>query len=136
MANIVLVTDHCYLQCQAINFIAINEVESKAEEPSLFVTSRQKRSRKNKFNRGSKKKQAKPERLYQVVIDFIPIGNPNTGGSLSRGNDQAQVGVTVVGRDTCLKLFATIVHQIREQQPDALYLNQLVERFLTEQGVK
>ena len=124
MANpIVLVTDHCYLQCQSVNSIIINEPDGSDDDGRLFIL----RKRKKK----SAKKKVTPKQKYQICIDFVPVAVSNVNGS-GRNDFSVTVTVSIMGHEACLKLFGELCHQIREQLPDHLFLNQLVDRFLAE----
>jgi hypothetical protein len=70
---------------------------------------------------------------YNIVIDFIPKNNPNVGGGNLRksGDENTTVQIRVHGYTRTLSLFQDIVAQIREQIPDEMFLNKLVEQFLT-----
>jgi hypothetical protein len=129
MANIVIVTEQCYLLCEAINFIVINEV-SDDEDDSLFETKRSK-ARNKKV-----KKPVKPQvdnRRFNIIIDFIPTGGAIPSQQLKKSGStpgSAHVSIAIVGKDYCIKLFSHMVKQIREQIPDNRFLDSIVEEFL------
>jgi hypothetical protein len=138
MASIVIVTKQCYLLCESINYIAINEVNDDEDAAVGFFDSPNKRGRKVK---GRKKKPTKKQldawkrQQYQIIIDFVPANgiNPNNSNQLRKsGSDSTTVGIKVTGRDTCLDLFAHMVEQIREQIPDNKFLDDIVEKFIQE----
>jgi len=60
-----------------------------------------------------------------IYVQFEPVpGSPNS-------NNQMSVDLKVYSRKKAITLFKDMVRQIREQQPDALYLAQIAETFLT-----
>ena len=132
MASIVIVTKQCYLLCESINYIAVNEVQDD-EDRDLSIFDRNKRKRKKPTK---KQIEAWKKMQYQIIIDFIPSGGVNPGGSGSSrklGNGEtATVAIKVTGRDRCLELFAHMVEQIREQIPDNKFLDEIVEKFIQE----
>ncbi len=134
MASIVIVTQQCYLLCEAINYIAINEVQDDEDEKLSFFDRPAKRGRKTK--KPTKKQiEAWKRQQYQIIIDFIPANgiNPNSN-QLSKhgGKETSTVAIKVTGRDRCLDLFAHMVEQIREQIPDNKFLDDIVEKFIQE----
>ena len=121
MAQIVIVTKQCYLVCESINYISICEDTEKPKN-SLFHGAPKKKSSKGKAARSNKENS-----LYKLIIDFTPIAqNPNNSRSSSGSNT---VSLDVLGERTCMALFKDMVGQIREQSPDKLYLDKLVENF-------
>jgi hypothetical protein len=133
MPSVVIVTKQCYLLCEAINYIAINEVQDE-DEDRMSVFDRPKRGRKT---RKPTKKQldALKSQQFNIIIDFIPANNvnPSNGNGLSKNRgDSTTVAIKVTGRDRCQELFTHMVEQIREQIPDNKFLDQIVEQFLIE----
>ena len=132
MANIVIVTKQCYLLAQAITYIAIDKVQDDQDKERLtFVKPR--RYKKKPTKRQIELAQLKEMgQLYNININFIPVNNGiNISGS-GRGNGETcELCITVGGREATLALFSDMVSQIREQLPDQLFLDTLVERFLT-----
>jgi hypothetical protein len=131
MANIVIVTKQCYLLCEAINYIVINEIDEKDDDRKLT-------SFMDKPKRGKKKPTKKQiEEQYQIVIDFIPVNGANLAGlSKHPSNNTACVAIKVSGRERCLSLFSHMVEQIREQIPDNKFLDEIVSKFLQEGDTK
>jgi hypothetical protein len=126
MASIVIVTKQCYLLCDTINYIAINEVKEEDYKAGLFDPPR--RKTKKKLTR--KQIEAMELEKFQIVIDFVPAGGPNPNSRNSNGGQT--VGINVTGRQRCLELFSHMVKQIREQIPDHRFLDSIVESFLLE----
>ena len=129
MASIVIVTKHCYLLCETINYIAINEVEEHDLDLRFF----EKRKRGKKPTK--KQVDAWKKEQFQIIIDFVPANgvNPqNTTHHNGNGNTTAVV-IRISGREKCLSLFSHMVEQIREQIPDNKFLDDIVEKFLQEE---
>jgi len=136
MANIVIVTRACYLLCEAINHISVNEASDECKKEEAWSAS-------NRRGRKKKKKPSRPTKAmiaqkiqnapYQIIIDFVPVsrGNPNQQ-QRSSTDESTTVAITVYGRDRCLALFAEMVEQIREQLPDQMFLDKIVEKLLGE----
>jgi len=134
MASIVIVTKQCYLLCEAINYIAINEVQDDDDKELSSMFDKPKRGRKSR-KPTKKQVEAWKRQQYQIVIDFVPANgiNPTNGNQLRKsGGDTATIGIKITGRDRCLDLFAHMVEQIREQIPDNKFLDEIVEKFIQE----
>lgn len=136
MANIVLVTKQCYLLCEAINYISVEEIKDEDSELELFISSRPRKKNKKKKLTPKQKllNNLKTEnKLYQIQIDFVPVPCTSTNNS-SRGRESL-VTISVRGQNSCLTLYREILKQIREQQPDKLFLDKLVDQFFSDNGV-
>lgn len=138
MANIILVTRQCYLLCDSINHISVHEMDEEDKEESLFyVPPKKKKGRKKPTPKQvllDKLKRA--AQLYQISINFTPV-TPNQSNSLkhsSSGNEH--VNITVRGYDRCIELYMEMIQQIREQQPDKLFLDKMVEKFFAENPIE
>jgi len=129
MSSIVIVTQQCYLLCESINYIAINEVQDEDDGLSFIRPKRTRRTKKStKAQIEAWKKQQ-----FQIIIDFIPVGSISQNNNISRNNSNTtSVNIRVTGRDRCLDLFAHMVQQIREQIPDNKFLDEIVEKFIQE----
>lgn len=131
MASIVIVTRQCYLLCDSINYIAVNEVQDD-EDRDISIFDKPRRGRKRK--KPTKKQiEAWKKQQYQIIIDFIPVNGNNSSSNsnkLRSGGEAATVAIKVTGRDRCLDLFAHMVEQIREQIPDHKFLDDIVNRFI------
>ena len=121
MAQIVIVTKQCYLICEGINFISVDEV--KQDDYKASYGSRPK----------TKKKKSEDDVMYEITIDFIPAANNSAANNSNRNRDLGSVTINVLGRTRCLALFEDMVKQIRDQMPDVLWLNKLVENFLIDE---
>lgn len=138
MANIVLVTRQCYLLCESINYISVHELSEEDKEDSLFYTRPPKR-RKRKMSAKEKllDKLKRAAQLYQISIDFVPVQNSNANANNGRrGDGTSSVNITVRGYDRCIELYMDMIQQIREQQPDKLFLDKMVEKFFAENPVE
>jgi hypothetical protein len=133
MANVVIVTKQCYLLCESINYIAVNEANDENKEDYNSIWNR--RGRKKKLT--ARQKKALETKQYNIIIDFIPVvKNPAGQSHHKSGGDNTSVAITVTGRERCLDLFRDMVSQIREQIPDQLFLDKLVEKFLIDEDEK
>jgi hypothetical protein len=118
MAQLVLVTKQCYLICESINFISVDAMDRSDE---LKIS--------KKGNKARKKIEDK--RFYEITIDFVAAQTAQ-GNNHNRGKDIGTVTVNVQGKEECFALFNEMVKQIRDQMPDVLFLNKLVENFLVD----
>jgi hypothetical protein len=87
--------------------------------------------------------QSEPERVgtqlvnfYTIDIDFQPQSRNNQSATPNspfggRGEERGFVRIKVRGEKSALRLFKELVTQIREQLPDATYLDKMVENILS-----
>lgn len=133
MSQIVIVTEKCYLVCESINFITIDEVEedcAKESAPYPYSSSRRRKKKASKLTREERIQNAR----YKIVINFVPLARSGQGSPTSKNyGDNSAVGIVVYGRSRCLQLFGSIVEQIREQMPDQIFLDKLVERLISQE---
>ena len=138
MASIVIVTRACYLLCESINHISVNEASEECKKEDDWSNSRRRKKKKPKLTKAeiAKNIQNAP---YRIVIDFVPVAknHPNMLSSNKHSSDDnTSVSITVHGRDRCLELFTEMVEQIREQLPDQIFLDKIVEKLLLEDNEK
>jgi len=124
MGQLVIVTKQCYLICEGINYISVDEAEADD-----FLGSKSSRIAKAKTRK--QKKDLEDKTRYKITIDFIPAQNNAANNNNRRHGDIGQVSVDIVGKSLALELFQEMVKQIRDQMPDVLHLNNMVENFLT-----
>ena len=136
MPSIVIVTRQCYLLCESINYIAINEINDE-EERAVRMFDNVKKKKRPGAKPTKKQLEEWRKQQFQIIIDFVPANgvnptNNSIGKSSRNGGDTASVAIKVTGRDRCLDLFAHMVEQIREQIPDNKFLDDIVEKFIQE----
>lgn len=140
MASIVIVTKQCYLICEAINYIAVNEIRDSDAENALKNYGVNKRKVKKKtMNLRERVKYHKTEQLHKITIDFIAApthSGPNAPRNGGTGSETSSVDITVRGNDRCMALYNSMVNQIREQMPDQVYLDNLIDKFLIDNKVE
>lgn len=145
MANIVIVSTHCYLLCEAINSITIDVTNIdnsllRKEDPSLNFLNKvlSKKGKPAKPRRSARRgqgpttkelqdysKKVEATSGYQVTISYMPVSNG------PQHNPDAQfVQFTVLGYQRAMMAYREIVQQIREQLPDKVFLNELVDKLL------
>ncbi len=112
--SLVIVTDKCYLICESVNFINIQE------SPNATSYS---------YSDKPKKKPKKGLDIYEITIDFIPKPSTSRPGGPDMSTDVLKFKVR--GKKEAENAFKLIVNQIREQIPDKFYINKLMEDFLT-----
>jgi|GEM_PF-4685978 len=100
---IVIITRKCYVVADKINYVTIHE------------------ENEDYTHRGRKVKR----RIYNIIIDFEPVS--------SQSHKRGDGSVVVKIQDDEKKanaLYVDMVQQIREQCPDQLYLDRVIESFL------
>ena len=134
MASIVLVTKQCYLLCESINYISVHEMNDEEKENVFYDRPRKRRGRK-KLTAKQKlmEKLRKAAQLYAITIDFIPVpNNTNASPSNSRRDGTSSVTISVRGYERAVELYRDMIAQIREQMPDKLFLDKMVEKFFAD----
>jgi len=133
MSNLVIVTKHCYLICESIRYIVINDMEDNktmrisddfdddddTPKKAVKLTKRQKQQEQ-------RHKRWMQVRRYRIIIEYNPVGRP--GQQISQG-EYARFSFDVAGKSECLAVFQDMVMQIREQMPDQVYLDKLVDKM-------
>lgn len=66
-----------------------------------------------------------PVMNYNVVIEYVPMGWGAQGHCSSRTHI-----ITVKDEALAIKLFKALVEQYRDQNPDEMYLQKIIEGFL------
>lgn len=107
---VTIVTDRLYLLTEKIHSIYVDE------EMDHFQSSSGKRSYVPQF---------------KIVINFVPIDANNSNNI--RNDNSATVEIRGFGRKRTVLLFKDIVRQIREQCPDQLYLDKVIDNFLSQE---
>lgn len=107
--SLTIVTSRTYLLCEAINHISLRAEPERINNHKIMP-------------------------YYYIDINFVPLSRGNGGGSSSlssRNNDEDhQVCIKVIGEKVALRVYKEIVQQIREQMPDQMYLDKMVENIL------
>lgn len=128
MPSVVIVTSQCYLLAESINYIVINEVDDSDDKEWRPTSAKNRKIRKTNKVVRDYILERKP---FNIVIDFVPKGQPqnqNKGSS----DESSVITITVHGLKRCVLMFHDIVEQLREQIPDQMFLDKLVEKLLTE----
>jgi ABC-type antimicrobial peptide transport system permease subunit len=135
MASVVIVANQCYLLAEAINYMVINECDDSDDRSWHPTTPKARKMYRDRKKRDKYEVMYRNERKpYQIIINFIPKGAAsmqNNTNSLSKKSDDTTVTIRVHGLQPTISLFQDIVSQIRDQIPDELFLDRLVQNFLT-----
>jgi hypothetical protein len=125
--SLVIVTKQCFLLCDRIISIVLDEAhkEDTGDEDTQYK--RQSWS----FRKTAAKE--KPSEWF-IEIKYIPeitsIQGRQNGGAISQ-RDFCSLEIRLFDKDEAFKLYSEIVHEIREQMPDQLFLDKLVNSALT-----
>lgn len=126
---LILCTKRCFLVCEDIISITVQDTHYDDEErprrskrPTLLE--RIKYARQGFFP-----PVPEAERTYCINLQYImpQINNYGNSGSAECLNIEVQ------GKEETLRLFKELVTEIREQKPDTLYLDKLIENVLGEE---
>lgn len=115
---VVLVTNKNYVLAERVDEIYITEEEKSNN--SIFKTPSRRR-------KGKKAVHAGPDILYRININYVPIGQSNP----NRNGDSGSVcTISTFDKKVAERIFAEMVKQIREQCPDQVYLDKIIEKEL------
>jgi hypothetical protein len=119
MAGLIIATKRCFLTCEDIIFITVQEYlqDHEYEEPALRV----------RFKQLAKRLMTPFDRRYRIHIVYVynpdPVNHPSH-------RQNGELDLDLVGEKDTYDFYHELVRQIREQKPDALYLDKLVEKML------
>lgn len=128
MANLVIVSSHCYLLCEAINHITLDDCDNESYDKVEYLTKSKKSGRSGKLSK--KKEMLNLKKWCKITLNYVPA----TKSQNSRGDDIRSVEILIQGKEIANTLYKEIISQIREQMPDQLFLDKLVDNIL--QGEK
>lgn len=104
--SITIVTSRAYLICDAINSITLRAEPERITNTKIMP-------------------------YYFIDINFKPLNNGNQNNNNNRNNEEGEiVCIKVIGEKVALKLYKEVVGQIREQMPDQMYLDKMLENIL------
>lgn len=72
---------------------------------------------------------------WQLTVVYSP-DNINTNSVTSSRDEYRECSVTIHGAVNAHKIFKDLIQQVREQMPDALYLDKALERMITGTDIK
>jgi hypothetical protein len=106
-----IVTERCFLACEKVTYIKLEE-EPKKATPNC------------KAKRGRPRK-IEPECNYVITIGYIPSSTVNYK------RDIEECLVLILGsKEKAFSLYAEIVREVQEQHPNEAYLDRLVSKML------
>lgn len=115
---LVIVTKQCYLVCEKVTFITLEERMSENNAKSEWWV---------------KKKKEKPRTEWVITIDYVPeLTQSQVQHARHSSSDNNAVEVRVFNREDAFHLYKEIVTEIREQCPDLLYLDKLIDKVLAD----
>lgn len=110
---LVIVTRNQYILANAIHHITLDELHDYHE---ISIRGRSKHLR---------------EKVYRITVLYIP----ETSAQNNRG-DRSECCITLRGRADAYRIYKDLIRQIREQMPDALFLDKAFENLLGEEELK
>lgn len=119
----IIVTDRCFIAAKAIHYVTIQENKVAFEDTSKLGKFAQLR---NFFLKKVPSRPTQEVTEYRILINY----SPNT--QISNGEETCVI--TLFDKASTYKLFKEIVTQYREQNPDEVFLNKIMESFL--EGIK
>ena len=125
--SLVIVTKHCYLLCEKVNYITIEEGRDRLEEeePSL-----RRLSLIDKFFPRKTEQQLSPriEKYWSINLSYVPDNGTASNSRMQR--EEGNVSIRVYEKTEAFHLYKEIVSEIRDQCPDLLYLDKLIDSVL------
>lgn len=129
----VIVTRRCFLTCEKIVSMTIQEdIPEYNLVRKAFNLDKTKSKTKRKVSK--LKKPLVDLRRFTVVIHFVPLANsqpPPPSSSYGKSNDDHfdEVTIVILGELSALDFFKEVVAQIREQNPDQMFLDSLFDKI-------
>ena len=124
--SLVIITKRCFLVCERVTSIIIEE-SNNFEKEKIQESSR-------RFN--FLKKKIKETKLdeWVICVNYIPESVNASSGKIypSGSKEEKTLELLITGKREAFALFNEMVHEIREQNPDLLYLDKLIEKMLSE----
>lgn len=135
--DVVIVTEQCYLICENIVSVIVQALTSDDDDlfdiqsPARHAPTKKRHKRPKRLTQKQRMMRDLQDRLqYQkVIITYIPVG----AGTGLRPSLET-IYIIVKGKKECQDFYNKVVQQLREQLPDVMYLDQLVERLLGAPG--
>ena len=128
MGQLVIVTESNYLICESIYHVTLDCVDTDNELVSA-INNAMKLQRKLKVKPTKLQtsvNKAKERARYKITINYAPVPVSQNTGRI----DTRECDIVIYGFSNASRIFRDIVEQIREQMPDQLYLNKLVDKLL------
>ena len=113
MSSIVIATSRAYLICDKILYMNIEPFLERDEYAA--------------------RRSANLAQTYMITICFRSADNPSNGNLARNSDEQYIMNLKVLGEEPAMALFKDMVCQIREQSPDQVYLDKMVEQILSGQ---
>lgn len=106
-----IVTDKCFLACEKVTSVTLQELAPDKNRLKLRIRSRQSMMKK-----------------FTLTITYYPIA---LGQNHYNGEpNEFTLNLTVYGKEAANKLYAEIVKEVQEQHPNDGYLDKLVNELL------
>lgn len=118
-----IVTSRCFLACDRVTFVKLEERPSESEGLMKSV--------EKKAKRGRPKKEVAPKMEYVIVIGYYPITTANYNYN-NREPTEYTLEVKRLDQQTATALYKEIVKEVQEQYPNEVFLDKLVNKLLTE----
>lgn len=119
--SLIIVTDRCFLKCKDVVSISLQQRTGYDEDTraASYRNLTWSQVLKNRLNKDVEQPQ------YSIDIVYIPENS-------SHGSDEHTFILNLTDKVEAFKLFASMVKEIRDQHPDALYLDDMVKKILNE----
>ncbi len=123
-----IVTSRCFLTCEKVTFIKLEEF------PSVPLIPTKPKQLKGKKKVGRPKKVAEPKIDYRITVGYYPV--LPAGSFQQREPNECILELGLPDKQKIQALYAEIVREVQEQHPSELYLDKLVNKILTQDEFK
>lgn len=134
-----IVTNRCFLACEGITSVVIEELLPEYPTPKKKRLNKEKKTKTAVFEK--EKKEVKPKESllprFCVTISYYPLstftGNNSNGYGNSSGHSgqEERLELRIFGKTEAKILYAEIIREVQEQHPNEGYLDKLVNKVLT-----
>lgn len=131
-----IVTSRCFLACEKVTYIKIEELEWNAGIGQLVNKSMlsKAKTKTKKVGRPKKQQEVESKVNFKIMIGYFPISP--TQHTYSGDPSECCLEVYVTDKQTATALYTEIVKEIQEQHPSDLFLDKLVNKMLASDEFK
>jgi hypothetical protein len=125
-----VVTDRCFLVCEKVTSVVIEEVEQVRPV-------KRKRKPRKPGKRVIKPAPPPPPVWFNIKISYYPVTNPRQSQYNNQNPlEEFELNLSVEGKDEATKLYRRIIKEVQEQHPNEGYLDKLMDDLLTGENVQ
>lgn len=122
-----IVTSRCFLACEKVLSVKIEDYPRIEDEDVASVT--KPKPVKKKGKKAKKTKPAEPLRDYRITIGYYPAAI-NSQAPRNYDSGEYMLELAIRDKEKAYKVYSEIVREVQEQHPTEGYLDKLVGQML------